>query len=120
MWKYLTIFEITIKYLFMKIQFNTDKNIEGHERLEKFFTSELEKDLARFDDKVTRIEVHLGDENSDKGGVKDKRCMIEARPVKLQPIAVTAFGDSIEKAFFQAAEKIKKALSTAFDKQQVR
>ena len=45
----------------MKIQFNTDKNIEGHERLEKFFTSELEKELARFDDKVTRIEVHLGD-----------------------------------------------------------
>ena len=45
----------------MKIQFNTDKNIEGHERLESFFSSELEKELARFDDKVTRIEVHLGD-----------------------------------------------------------
>lgn len=102
----------------MKIQFNTDNNIEGHERLEIFFTEELEKDLARFEEKITRIEVHLGDENSDKGGVNDKRCMIEARPAKLQPIAVTAHADSIEKAFFQAAEKIKKALTTAFEKQQ--
>lgn len=100
----------------MKIQFNTDKNIEGHERLEKFFTSELEKELARFDDKVTRIEVHLGDENSDKSGVNDKRCMIEARPAKLKPIAVTAHADSIEKAFFQATEKIKKILNTTFEK----
>mgnify|MGYP003402905892 FL=1 len=101
----------------MKIQFNTDKNIEGHERLEKFFTSELEKELARFDEKLTRIELHLGDENSNKGGVKDKRCMIEARPANMNPIAVSANADSIEKAFFQAVEKIKKTLNTTFEKQ---
>lgn len=102
----------------MKIQFNTDKNIEGHERLETFFTGELEKDLARFEDKITRVEVHLGDENSgEKGGLNDKRCMIEARPAKLQPVAVTAHADTIEKAFFLAAEKIKKTLTTTFEKQ---
>lgn len=102
----------------MKIQFNTDKNIEGHERLETFFTGELEKDLARFEDKITRVEVHLGDENSgEKGGINDKRCMIEARPAKLQPIAVTAHADTIEKAFFLASEKIKKTLTTTFEKQ---
>jgi ribosome-associated translation inhibitor RaiA len=103
----------------MKIQFNTDKNIEGHDRLETYFTTEIEKELARFDEKVTRLEVHLGDENSTKGGVNDKRCMIEARPAKLQPIAVTAHADTIEKAFFQAVEKIKKSLTTTFEKQQV-
>ena len=101
----------------MKIQFNTDKNIEGHERLETYFAGELEKELARFEDKVTRIEVHLGDENSDKGGVNDKRCLIEARPAKMQPIAVTAYSDTIEKAFFQATEKIKKVLNSTFEKQ---
>ncbi len=100
----------------MKIQFNTDKNIEGHKRLEAFFEEEIEKDLARFDDKVTRIEVHLGDENSAKGGVNDKRCMIEARPAKLQPIAVTTHADTIEKAFFMAVEKIKKTLTSTFEK----
>ncbi|GIZ09088.1 HPF/RaiA family ribosome-associated protein [Flavobacterium sp. UMI-01] len=103
----------------MKIQFNTDKNIEGHDRLETYFSAELEKNLVRFQDKVTRFEVHLGDENSSKFGVDDKRCMIEARPAKLQPIAVTAHADTIEKAFFLASDKIKKALSTAFEKQKV-
>ena len=107
----------SIKIIHMKIQFNTDKNIEGHERLENFFTSELQKELARFDEKVTRIEVHLGDENNAKGGVNDKRCLIEARPAGSKPIAVTAFADSIEKAFYQATEKIKKTLNTTFEKQ---
>lgn len=102
----------------MTIQFNTDKNIEGRERLEIYFTGELEKDLARFEEKITRLEVHIGDENSgDKGGANDKRCMIEARPAKLQPIAVTAHADTIEKAFFAAMEKIKKTLTTTFEKQ---
>ncbi len=104
-------------YSIMKIQFNTDKNIEGHQRLEKFFRTELEKDLARFNEKITRIEVHLGDENATKGGVNDKRCLIEAKPVNSNSIAVTAFADSIEKAFYQATEKIKKSLTTTFDKQ---
>ena len=60
----------------MKVQINTDKNIEGHERVEAYFSGELEKSLARFEDKITRIEVHFGDENSNKSGVDDKRCLI--------------------------------------------
>lgn len=103
----------------MKIQFNSDNHIDGHERLENYFTAELEKALVRFEDKVTRFEVHLGDENSAKSGVEDKRCVIEARPAGLQPVAVTAHADSIEKAIHLAVDKLKKALSTVFDKQKV-
>jgi ribosome-associated translation inhibitor RaiA len=101
----------------MTVQFNTDKNIEGHQRLETYFTGEIEKALARFEDKITRLEVHLGDENSDKSGTDDKRCMIEARAAHLQPIAVTAHADSVEKAFHSALEKIKKSITTTFEKQ---
>ena len=50
----------------MKVQINTDKNIEGSERLESYFSTEITRVLSRFDDKVTRIEVHFGDENSAK------------------------------------------------------
>ena len=53
----------------MKIQFNTDKNVEGHERAEAYFSAELETALARFEDKITRIEVHVGDENRDRKSV---------------------------------------------------
>lgn len=101
----------------MKIQFNTDKNVEGHQRVEAYFSSELEKELARFEEKITRIEVHVGDENSAKFGVNDKRCMIEVRPAKLQPIVVTDHADSVEKAFNGALAKVKKTLTTTFEKQ---
>ena len=104
----------------MKVQINTDKNVEGSDRLETYFSGEIEKKLAIFEDKVTRIEVHFGDENSAKSvGVHDKRCLIEARPANMQPIAVTEHADSIEKAFHGALDKIKKVLKTTFDKQKV-
>ncbi|OCB74344.1 HPF/RaiA family ribosome-associated protein [Flavobacterium crassostreae] len=101
----------------MKIQFNTDNNIEGHQRVEAYFASELETALARFEDKITRVEVHVGDENSAKPGVNDKRCLIEVRPAKLQPVVVTEYADTVEKAFRGALDKIKKTLATTFEKQ---
>lgn len=101
----------------MKIQFNTDKNVEGHERAEAYFSAELETALARFEEKITRIEVHFGDENGEKFSLKDKKCLIEVRPAKLQPIVVTEHADTVEKAFRGALDKIKKTLATTFDKQ---
>jgi len=104
----------------MKVQIHTDKNVEGSDRLETYFSSEVQKKLSLFDDKVTRIEVHFGDENSAKvGGLHDKRCLIEAKPSNMHSIAVVEHADSIEKAFHGALDKIKKSLKTAFDKQKV-
>ena len=100
----------------MQIQINTDKNVEGNERLVAYFTSELKNELTRFDDKITRIEVHFGDENSAKFGKNDKRCLIEVRLAKLQPIAVTDHSESIEKAFYHALVKIKKILESTYEK----
>lgn len=100
----------------MKIQINTDKNIDGHARLENYFSGELEKGLARFEDKITRIEVHFGDENGEKFSLQDKKCVIEVRPQKLQPITVTEHAETLEKAFSGALSKIKKSLTTTFEK----
>ena len=100
----------------MQIQINTDKNVEGNERLVKFYTEELKNELARFDYKITRVEVHFGDENSDKFGLKDKRCLIEVRLAKKQPLAVTDFNETIEKSFYGALEKVKKVLDTSLEK----
>lgn len=100
----------------MQIQINTDKNIDGNERLVSFYTSELEKELARFDDKITRVEVHFGDENSEKFSKNDKRCLIEVRIVKKEPLAVTEYADTIEKAFYGTITKIKKVLTVANEK----
>jgi len=100
----------------MTVQINTDNNVEGHARLKAYIAEELGTALARFEDKVTRLEVHLADENSDKFGINDKRCLIEARPVNMQPVAVTNHADTTEKAFRGALDKIKKVLETTFEK----
>ena len=49
----------------MIVQINTDNNVEGHARLKAYIAEELGTSLVRFEDKVTRLVVHLGDENSE-------------------------------------------------------
>ena len=100
----------------MLIQINTDNNVEGRERMENYFTSALENAFKRFEEKITRLEVHLGDENSEKFSTDDKRCMIEARLAGLQPVAVVHHADTIEKAVSGATDKMKKVLETTFSK----
>ena len=100
----------------MLIEINTDRNIEGRERMEVYFTEALQTALKRFEEKITRLEVHLGDENGEKFSTDDKRCMIEARVAGHTPIAVTHHADTIEKAVHGATEKIKKVLDTTFAK----
>lgn len=97
----------------MIIQFNTDKNIEGNEKLEAYVKTSITDELARFKDHITRIEVHLSDENGAKTGQRDKRCMLEARIENLQPIAVTCEAATIEQALFDALEKLQTAMKTA-------
>lgn len=50
----------------MQIQINTDRNIDGNEALAAYVRGETEHALSRINDHITRVEVHLSDENSDK------------------------------------------------------
>ena len=81
-----------------------------------FFSNEIKNELAIFNEIVTRIEVHVSDENGNKSTPNDKKCVIEARVEKKQPIAVTATADSPEKAFYEALEKLQRVLDTTLDK----
>ncbi len=95
----------------MTIQINTDKNIDNNERLDKYLKSLINEELERFGDDITRIELHLSDENAGKDGVNDKRCLIEARLSNKKPVAVTSNANTIEKAVNDALGKIKSMLS---------
>lgn len=100
----------------MQIRINTDKNIEGNERMSKYFSGVIENTLNRFTEHVTRIEAHLSDENSQKEGPDDKRCLLEARVKGLQPIAVTHKAETLDQAVTGAAEKMKSTLETTIAK----
>jgi len=96
----------------MTILLNTDKNISGNERLENYVHSIINEELSRFEDHITRIEVHLSDENGSKEGVNDKRCMLETRLKNKQPIAVTSHANTTEKALKDALDKLKTSIET--------
>jgi len=96
----------------MTIQFNTDNNIKVSEELRIPLISLISEKLSRFGHQITRVEVHLSDENGDKEGFNDKRCMIEARLSGMKPIAVTNHANNNEEAVEGAVEKLKTSLDT--------
>lgn len=100
----------------MHIQFNTDNNITGSDELASRYISEIENSLMRFDDRITRIEVHLRDNNSHKEGTADKRCLLEARLNGLDPIAVSHEAESLDLAVNAATDKLERALDTKLGK----
>lgn len=97
----------------MQIQINTDSNIEGNNALAQQVETVVRGTLDRFSEQITRVEVHLSDENSDnKFGAKDKRCLLEVRLAGRQPIAVSEQAPTLEQAVDGAAEKMKRSLDS--------
>jgi hypothetical protein len=97
------------------IQINTDHNIEGHEALAADTTDVVGRALRRFSDHITRVEVHLGDENGPKEGQNDMRCMLEARIEGRPPIAVTHHADTIQLAVDGAANNLVALIENTLD-----
>lgn len=104
----------------MQIQFNTDKTISGNERNQEYFTTLISKGLGRFEDHLTRVEAHLSDENGEKSGTNDIKCLLEARVEGKQPVVVTNNGDTVEKAISGAIDKMKNSLTTIIGRKQNR
>ena len=94
----------------MQIQIHTDSNIEGGEKLIAHFSSVVEGALERFSDRLTRVEIHLSDQNAGKSGQDDKRCMMEARLEGRQPITVTHQAASLDQAVDGAADKLTRLI----------
>lgn len=96
----------------MQVQVNTNHTIESREALERWAQSELSETLSRFSHEITRIEVHLSDENSGKAAEDDKRCLMEARLANHSPVAVSHHASGVDEAFRGASDKLKRALDS--------
>lgn len=93
----------------MQIQVRSN-HIEGSAGLHEWIGAAVQDRLDRFEDFLMTVEIHVGDENAQKGGAADKRCQIEARPKGHQPLSVTHKAKSLELAVDGAAEKMHNAL----------
>lgn len=103
----------------MQVQVNSN-HIEGSARLQEWVSATVAERLDRFDEFLTRIEVHLTDENGGKAGVDDKRCHIEARPKGHQSVSVTHKAAALDLAVEGAAEKMRHALEHLIGKLEVK
>ena len=93
----------------MQVHVNSN-HIEGSARLQEWVGASVADRLDRYEEFLSRVEVHISDENGGKSGADDKRCQIEARPKGHQPLSVTHKAESLEQAIEGAAEKMRHAL----------
>jgi ribosome-associated translation inhibitor RaiA len=100
------------------VQVHTSPDVEGGERLSTEVEALVASAVGRFADRISRVQVHLGDQNSSaKGGGNDKRCMMEARIDGVAPIAVTELAATIEQALDGAADKLERSIDSHLGRQ---
>ena len=101
----------------MLIQFHSDNHIAADDQLTGRYQELIERAMKRFGDRVSRIIVSFADENGQKDGQFDKRCMMEARLDGLAPVAVSAHAETLDQAVRDAIEKLKSAAGSVVEKQ---
>jgi ribosome-associated translation inhibitor RaiA len=96
----------------MHIQINTDDNIQCDDALSELVRATVQHALKHHLEQITRVEVHLADENAGKNGQHDQRCMLEARFEGRQPVSAKAFEATLPQAVKSAADKLARVLET--------
>jgi ribosome-associated translation inhibitor RaiA len=101
----------------MQVQVNTDNNIQGSDELYQQVEDSVTAAVGRFSERITRVEVHLTDRNSDtKSGSNDKRCVMEARLTGLQPLTVSDDGETLDRALQGAAGKLRTVVTRTLER----
>lgn len=102
----------------MQIQINIDHNFEVRESTLAQFRSTVQGALNRFSEHITRVEIHLSDENANKSGQNDKRCLLEARFEGRQPMAVTDTAANLSQALDGAVDKMTRMIESTLGRAQ--
>ena len=74
----------------MKVQVNTDHNIHGHEAFIEQIEANVEAALGQLSEHITRVEVHLSDENAKKGGQVTKKKLGKKHYQRMQKLGIQA------------------------------
>ena len=100
----------------MLIQVNYG-DMQRSETLEQAVVEKIRTALGQLTDRLTRVEVHLRDDSStSKQTPMDKRCMMEARPRGMRPLAIEESGDDLYRVVTQASRKLARNVRKAFDR----
>ncbi|HWH18838.1 MAG TPA: HPF/RaiA family ribosome-associated protein [Allosphingosinicella sp.] len=94
----------------MFIQIHTDNQVTSDNDRDTKLEEQIRQRLARFEDRITDIEIHVSDVNGPRGGAADLRCTLEARVNGVQPVAVADHGSTVDRAILGATKKAARAL----------
>ena len=100
----------------MQVLTNTDRSVAGSEALSAQVEASVTGELGHLSEHVTRVEVHLSDENSRKGGADDKRCLMEARMPGRPPTAASHRASTIQLAIDGAAAKLARVIESTIER----
>jgi hypothetical protein len=92
------------------IQIHTDNQVASDDQRDSRLEEQIRQRLARFEGRITDVEVHVQDVNGPRGGVADLRATLEARLNGVPPVAVAEHGSSVDRAILGAAKKAVRAL----------
>jgi len=91
------------------------RGTERSDVLDEHVREELASAIGRYEERITRVEVHLADDNSpQKEGPRDKRCLMEARPRGMDPLVAEDEGDDLYDVVRGAARKLERVLDRRF------
>jgi hypothetical protein len=102
--------------MLMKIEIHTDNNVDSGDALVLLVEDEVGAALAHFGDRITRVDVHVGDESAGKISDDDMRCLIEAFPAGHEPVSVTHHAATAHQALSGASRKMHRLLEGMFGK----
>lgn len=100
----------------MFIQINTDNQVPSDAERDAQIEEQVRQRLARFEERITDVEIHVSDVNGPRGGAADLRCTLEARANGVPPVAVSDNGSTVDRAILGAAKKAARALDHQFGK----
>lgn len=100
----------------MQVLVNSGKHVASSMALKDDIRRRMQAKLQRYDDHLTRIELHLSDENALKNGPQDKRCKMEARMKGRDPLTVSHDAPELHQAIDGAMHKLINALERSLGK----
>jgi ribosome-associated translation inhibitor RaiA len=101
----------------MHILLHSDPNTDGSHLMADHLEKVVEGAMARFAERVTRVEAHLSDVNSQaKSGDGDIHCTLEARLVGLDAVVVKDHASNAHQAIEGAVRKLRRAVETELAK----
>jgi len=97
----------------MTIQFNSAHSVKANQELQAPIIALLTDKLDRFSEHIARLDVHLSDENGNKEGLSDKRCLLEAHIDGSLPLVAKNHASTYEQAAEGAVDKLKASLKSS-------